>query len=159
MNYANQISKFFYLGINQLGLQLPYMCSCARISCSGDLIDQIQNIFFLHTRQRFMIMGVEGFVKTRIKSKHFYTILKILCTYFKIDMTVRLSIYLQVKKVGKFTGFSGHFFQKKYWTIFLISFKAYRILLFSNSIQIQPPKSLYGILSIKYSLNFHGAAI
>ena len=108
-------------------------------------------------------MGVEGFVKTRIKSKHFYTILKVLCTYFyykyelrrfKIDMTVRLSndtlpTYLQMqlpkfkKKVGKFTGFSGHFFQKKYWTIFLISFKAYRILLFSNSIQIQPPKWFY----------------
>ena len=78
-------------------------------------------------------MGVEGFVKTRIKSKHFYTILKILCTYFyykyelrrfKIDMTVRLSndtlsTYLQMqlpkflKIVGKFTGFSGQFFKKK----------------------------------------------
>ena len=129
-----------------------------------DLIDQIQNIFFYTHRQRFMIMGVEGFVKTRIKSKHFYTILKVLCTYFyykyelrrfKIDMTVRLSndtlpTYLQMqlpkfkKKVGKFTGFSGHF--SKNIGLFLISFKAYRILLFSNSIQIQPPKSLYGII-------------
>ena len=70
-------------------------------------------------------------------------------------MTVRLSndtlpTYLQMqlpkfkKKVGKFTGFSGHF--SKNIGLFLISFKAYRILLFSNSIQIQPPKSLYGII-------------
>ena len=100
-----------------------------------DLIDQIQNIFFLHThRQRFMIMGVEGFVKTRIKSKHFYTILKILCTYFyykyelrrfKIDMTVRLSndtltTYLFTnaaaylfKRSWKVYWFFGTFFQKK----------------------------------------------
>ena len=143
-----------------------------------DLIDQIQNIFFYTHRQRFMIMGVEGFVKTRIKSKHFYTILKVLCTYFyykyelrrfKIDMTVRLSndtlsTYLQMQlpkfleKSWKVYWFFGTFFKKNIG-LFLISFKAYRILLFSNSIQIQPPKSLYGILSIKYSLNLHGAAI
>ena len=101
-----------------------------------DLIDQIQTIFFYTHRQRFMIMGVEGFVKTRIKSKHFYTILKVLCTYFyykyelrrfKIDMTVRLSndtlsTYLQVQlpkfleKSWKVYWFFGTFF-KKYWTI------------------------------------------
>ena len=122
-----------------------------------------------------MIMGVEGFVKTRIKSKHFYTILKVLCTYFyykyelrrfKIDMTVRLSndtlsTYLQVQlpkfleKSWKVYWFFGTFF-KKYWTIPYLFQSIPKITLKSgeSSYKSNPPPlyiSIYQVRSRQFS--------
>ena len=90
---------------------------------------------------------------------------------FQIDMTVRLSndtlpTYLQMqlpkfkKKVGKFTGFLGHFFQKKYWTIPYLFQSIPKITLKSgeSSYKSNPPP-IYQVHSRQFSLDFHGAVV
>ena len=128
-----------------------------------DLIDQIQNIFFTQAvLQHNMIMGIQGFVKTRIKSKHSIYELIILYNKYKlqsfiVDKTLSLSV-LPATYTAIHIFFSFKRFWRKIWNILRIFFKknVYSLSLSKHTeyyfeewwelIQIQPSI----LVSIKY---------